>query len=222
MTPLATSRVPVEPCGLEYAGLSSLSDEDVMAHLAAGHGDAIAVLFDRFGRLVFSVAMKLVRDAGEAEDVTQEVFVDLCRTAAQFDGAKGTTKMWIIRAASRRAMNRRRHLNFRHFYSSDEITDDLLLAAEPDRSVLPSMSIPEARRLTREMLATVDTAQRRVLELVYFEGLSMQEVAERTGDTLDSVRHRYYRGLQRMRRVLGKSSEGPKTEVTGETLDANA
>src|SRR5437773_12226345 len=77
-----------EPCGLTYSQLGDLSDDRVMAHLAAGHGDAVAVLLDRYARLVLSIAFRIVRDRAEAEDVTQEVFVDLCRTAARFDASR--------------------------------------------------------------------------------------------------------------------------------------
>src|SRR5437763_771783 len=210
-----------EPCGLGYTQLNALSDQAVMAHLAAGHGDAITVLFDRYGRLVLRVGLKILHDRGEAEDLTQEVFADLCRTAARFDSAKGTTKMWITRGASRRALNRRRYLNLRNLdLVGTAIEDASEICAENHASM---MSIPDARRLAAQVLAMIETAQRRVLELVFFEGLTMQEVAERTGDSLGSVRHRYYRGLQKMRRVLteqtsGETSAAPATE----TIDAKA
>jgi RNA polymerase sigma-70 factor, ECF subfamily len=104
--------------------------------------------------------------------------------------------MWIIRAASRRALNRRRYLKLRNFYHS----------AHHGHS--------RGSRLVAQMLGTIEAMQRRVLELVFFEGLTMQEVAERTGDSLGSVRHRYYRGLHRMRRLptfllFGKRSTDP-------------
>ena len=78
-----------EPCGLTYQELADLSDEKVMLHLAAGHGDAVAVLFDRYSRLVLNIAGKIVQDHCDAEDLMQEIFVELCRTAARFDAAKG-------------------------------------------------------------------------------------------------------------------------------------
>src|SRR5712671_4316712 len=210
-----------EPCGLSYGDLRALGDEIVMAHLAAGHGDAITVLFDRYGRLVLRIGLKVLHDRGEAEDLTQEVFADLCQTAGRFDSAKGTTKMWITRGASRRALNRRRYLNLRNLnLAGTSIEDASEIYAEEHASM---MSIPEARRLAAQMLAMTETAQRKVLELVFFEGLTMQEVAERTGDSLGSVRHRYYRGLEKMRRVLtgqtsGETSSAPATE----TIDAKA
>src|SRR5208282_3182033 len=99
-----------------FAELKVLSDSELMAHLHAGCNDALAVLFDRYHRLVLSIALKIVRDSGEAEDVMQTVFLEIFRSAAQFDPAKGSTKVWILQYAYHRAINRRQHLNARNFY----------------------------------------------------------------------------------------------------------
>src|ERR1700733_7935652 len=85
-----------EPCGLTLARLARLSDEEVMAHIQAGHDDALAVLFDRYFRLVFSIAFKILRDIGESEDVTQSIFLEIYKIAAQFDPSRGTTKKWLM------------------------------------------------------------------------------------------------------------------------------
>jgi hypothetical protein len=90
-TVVSLNEDPREPCGLTYAQLSNLSDDVVMAHLARGHGDAIAVLLDRYARLVETIAYRLVRSSAEAQDVAQEVFLGLCKTAARFNPAKGST-----------------------------------------------------------------------------------------------------------------------------------
>ena len=118
-----------EPCHLSFDGLRSLADELVIAHLRAGHGDALGVLFDRYHRLVLHVALKILHDVGEAEDVMQNVFMEIYKVAAQFDPARGTTKMWILRYAYHRSMNRRKQLQIRHFYASTDITaiEDILL-----------------------------------------------------------------------------------------------
>src|SRR5262245_35032959 len=99
-----------------YRELAALNDEEVMSSLQAGADDALAVLFDRYHRLVYSIAVRIVRDRGEAEDVTQIVFLDFYKAAAQFDPAKGTTKTWLLQYAYHRALGRKRHLNVRRFY----------------------------------------------------------------------------------------------------------
>ena len=191
-----------EPCGLGYAELSKLSDELVMAHLAEGHGDAVAVLLDRYLRLVESIAVRLVRNFADAQEVAQEVFVDTCRTAARFDPAKGTTKMWIVRTAYRRSLSRRRYLSFREAQSLGEGEDQLKVPAVGGAWIPARLSAYEAERLVRQMLARLETAQRQVLELIFFDGLKVEEVAAKTGTSLGSVRHRYYRGLERLRHLM--------------------
>jgi len=101
--------------------MKELHDNEVMAHLQAGHGDALAVIFDRYHRLVLSIALKIVRDRGEAEDVMQNVFLEIFRAAAQFDPAKGTTKTWLLQYAYHRSLNRRQQLAARHFYQETTI-----------------------------------------------------------------------------------------------------
>jgi DNA-directed RNA polymerase specialized sigma24 family protein len=80
---------------LQYAELAKVDDETVMRHLQLGQRDALAVLFDRYHRLVMNIASRILRDAGEAEDLMQSVFLEIFRSAAQFDPAKGTTRVWL-------------------------------------------------------------------------------------------------------------------------------
>ncbi len=211
-----------EPCGLTYEQLGKLTDEQIMGHLSAGHGDAVAVLFDRYSRLVLSIASKIVRDHAEAEDVAQEIFAELCRTATQFRAAKGTARMWIIRTAYRRSLNRRRHLKFRDSHLQGDVSELTNAASGAARNGFPSLTTHEARRLVREVLDALKAPQRRVLELVYFDGLSMREVAEQTGDSLESVRHRYYRGMRRLRELIQKTPSHEPLPAAQETLDAKA
>src|ERR1700727_3886413 len=95
-----------------------------MVQLRNGVNDALAMLFDRYQRLVFSIALKIVRDRGEAEDVTQNVFLEVYRSVAQFDPTKGTLKVWLLQFAYHRAFNRKQYLNVRDFYNqkgTDEV-----------------------------------------------------------------------------------------------------
>jgi RNA polymerase sigma-70 factor (ECF subfamily) len=209
-----------EPCGLSFDELARLSDESVMAHLQAGHSDALAVVFDRYHRLILSIGMKILRDVGEAEDLMQSVFLEIYKAAAQFDPARGTTKVWLLQYAYHRGMNRRQHLNVRNFYKNSDIADfsDNLLVAD-----VASFADQETKRLVTEALGTLNDVQSRVLKLAYFEGLSLKEIAERTGESFGNVRHHYYRGLSRLRAVI--SEQPPKARVqvrSQEPADAKA
>ena len=211
-----------EPCGLTYAELGDLSDDQVMAHLAAGHGDAVAVLLDRYARLVLSIALRIVRDHAEAEDVTQEVFLDLCRTAARFDASRGSTKMWVVRTAYRRSLNRRRYLNVRNAHLPDDGEELLKYQASTDYLIAPKLTAYESQRLVRQILGGLGAGQRRVLELVFFDGLSMREVAEKTGASLESVRHRYYRGIDKLRQLMQEPRARQTVPQTQGIPDAGA
>jgi RNA polymerase sigma-70 factor (ECF subfamily) len=217
---VSLSQDPREPCGLTYAQLSNLSDDGVMAHLARGHGDAIAVLLDRYARLVESIAFRVVRDSTEAQDVAQEVFLGLCTTAARFDPAKGTTKMWVVRTAYRRSINRRRYLTLREAHSLDNGEEPPALPSAGDGWVAARLTAYESQRLVRQTLGRLDTAQRKVLELIFFDGLNMREAAEKTGTTIESVRHRYYRGLDKLRQCVGEGGAREALPRTQEVSDA--
>lgn len=206
-----------ENCQPSFALLMSLSDEALITHLCDGHPDALAVLFDRYHRLVLSVALRILRNPGEAEDVMQSVFLEILRSAGQFDASKGTTKVWILQYAYHRSLNRRHYLNLRGLY---ELTEDSLLPptvlASPGKA---SLGMLESTRLVQEALARLNKMQKRTLELAFFEGLTMNEIAEKTGESFANVRNHYYRGLEKLRSLLRasssnrKKSESPRQEV---------
>jgi RNA polymerase sigma-70 factor (ECF subfamily) len=188
------------PTPLPYAELAKLSDEAVMLHLQKGQHNALAVLFDRYHRLVTTIASRILRDAGEAEDLMQAVFLEVFRSSAQFDPAKGTTKVWLLQYAYHRSFNRRQYLSLRGLYehsSKAEGEPEPVLARNAQ-----SHSAMESSHLVKEALGSLNGPQRKVLELAFYEGLTMREIAEKTGDSFDSVRHNYYRGLERLRTLL--------------------
>jgi RNA polymerase sigma-70 factor, ECF subfamily len=213
-TPRDGSKIQ-EPCNLSFEGLRSLTDELVIAHLQAGHGDALGVLFDRYHRLVLHIALKILRDVGEAEDVMQNVFMEIYKVAAQFDPARGTAKMWILRYAYHRSMNRRKQLQVRHFYANTDI------AAIEDTLPMEAVDIfasYEAREVIQRGLQALSPVQNRVLQMAYFEGLTMKEISDETGDSLGNVRHHYYRGLDKLRDYLSEADQASEVRVARKEL----
>ena len=193
-----------------YVELERLSDDQLMASMQAGCDDALAVLFDRYHRLVLSIALKIVRDRGEAEDVMQNVFLDIFRAVRQFDPSKGSTKVWIFQYAYHRAISRRQYLSTRSFYvqESEQAIEDHLTAGDFG---LGKLSPEELRQLLKQGLATLNEAQRRVIELASFEGLSMKEIADRMEESVANVRNHYYRGLQKLRSFIERPQEKGKS-----------
>jgi len=185
------------------SNISSLSDEELMQCLRSGRHEALTVLFDRYHHLVFSIALRIVRDPGEAEEVVQIVFLDIFRTAANFDTRKGILKGWLLQFAHHGALHRKRHLVANHFYRWEELEAVLESGAI---SPLAGES-PEVMRLAEEMLGKLKPRQRAVLELTYYEGLTAEEIAERLGESVHAIRHDLYRGLAALRAAFGNGHE---------------
>jgi RNA polymerase sigma-70 factor, ECF subfamily len=113
----------------------NLSDEGVMEQLRQGHPDALLILFDRFYRLVLKVALRILRDRGEAEDLMQDVFLEIFNKADQFDPAKGRVKTWILQYAYHRSLSRPQYLALRNFYHRQQTTElEVVESNRPDVS----------------------------------------------------------------------------------------
>lgn len=182
--------------------MPNLSDEDVMEQLRQGRPDALPILFDRFYRLVLKIALRILRDPGEAEDVMQEVFLEIFNKAAQFDPAKGSTKTWILQYAYHRSLSRRQYLAHRNFYDRHQITEREVSESNSLEVSWRGLTFREWRRVIEQGLATLNEKQRKTLELACFQGLLLSEIAERTKESLPNVRHHYYRGLEGLRKFL--------------------
>lgn len=183
--------------------LSQLTDEELMQFLRRGRHEALTVLFDRYNHLVFSIALRVVRDPGEAEEVVQTVFLDIFRTAANFDARKGILKGWLLQFAHHGALHRKRHLVANHFYRWEELEAVL----ESGASFPLAAESPEVMRLAEEMLGKLKPRQRAVLELTYYEGLTAEEIADRLGESAHAIRHDLYRGLAALRTTFGNGHE---------------
>lgn len=186
---------------LKFEDLSKLSDEALAQHALVGNHDAVTVLFDRYHLLVYDVALRIVRNPSEAEDVVQNVFLDAFRAMANFDERKGILKVWLLQYAYHRALHRKRHLVSNHFYR----WENLEAAAEVGCSKPVWGEIPETMRLAEEMLERLKPHQREVVEMTYYEGLTAEEIARRRGESPHAVRHHLQRGVAALRKVLRNS-----------------
>ncbi len=185
----------------DTAEYSQLNDEQLMAALQDGRNDALTTLFDRYHRLVYSIAMKIVRDPGEAEDVMQNVFFEVFRSAEQFNSRKGSCKVWLLQYAYHRSLNRKQQLNAKSFYNPASM-DDAERTLYKKQSNFGRFTPTELRLLLQQGLASLNAAQRRVIEMATYPGLSMLEISNQTGESLVNVRHHYYRGLKKLRSFI--------------------
>jgi RNA polymerase sigma-70 factor (ECF subfamily) len=193
----------VSPSRLHTDESAAISDAELMRLVASGQHDALTSIFDRYYRLVFSVAIRIVRDPGEAEEVVQTVFLDIFKSAAKFDPAKGILKVWLLQYAYHRALRRKRHLVANRFYH----WEDLEVAIELGSARILPGEPPEIVRLVEQMLAKLKPRQRAAVEMTYYEGLTAAEIADRLNESVHAIRHDLHRGIARLRAAVESENE---------------
>jgi RNA polymerase sigma-70 factor (ECF subfamily) len=132
-----------------------------MVEVRQGDGNAFTVLFDRYNRLVLTVALRIVHDAAEAQEVTQDVFFEFYRSARRFDPARGTLKVWLLQFAYHRSINRRNYLLLRQFYSRPDLEEAMVW--EASAKTTPRIPAQELKQVVEELLTTLSEAQRSVV-----------------------------------------------------------
>jgi RNA polymerase sigma-70 factor (ECF subfamily) len=187
-----------------YAQLANFADERLIEELLGGNTDAFAILFKRYHRLVHVTALNILRDAGEAEDLTQTVFLEIYRRVGQFDPRRGTLKVWLLQFAYSRSMHRRNYLQVRQFHKHVDLAE---VEEELGHWSRQRLDLPETMRLASEVLAVLPEAQRQTIEMFFFEGLTLAEISERRNEKFSNVRHHYYRGLEQLRSYLSGGLE---------------
>jgi len=187
-----------------YAELLKLCDERLIQEMRADNTDAFAVIFKRYHRLVHVTAVNILRDAGEAEDLTQTVFLEIYRRLGQFDRARGTLKVWLLQYAYSRSMHRRNYLFVRQFHKQVELSE---IEVKGSHWSATRLQPQETVQLTSEVLAALPKPQRQTIEMFFFEGLTLREIAQRRNETFSNVRHHYYRGLERLRFHMENGAE---------------
>jgi RNA polymerase sigma-70 factor (ECF subfamily) len=177
------------------------SDVLLVARCAKGDEGALAELYDLFGRAAYSLALRIVRDASQAEDVVQEAFMDLWRGAARFDPARSRPASYLLTFVHRRAVDLVRREQARPQRGGD--VEDIADRAGKD-DVPAALITSEQGENVRRALTELPPPQRQVLELAYFKGLSQSEIAEHLGEPLGTVKSRTHVALSRLREVLGE------------------
>ncbi len=162
--------------------------------------EAFSQLYDRSSSLVFSLAMRMLKVRSDAEDLLQEVFVQVWRQASNYSADRGSPEAWIINIARSRAIDKIRSI--RRMEKSFVLTGDPARAESSD-NVESSAAESEVRLTMNSALENLPEAQRKVLELAYFDGLTQTEIAQRLAEPLGTVKTRMRSGMQRLREILG-------------------
>lgn len=186
------------------ASLAAVSDEALMAQICDGSREALAILFRRYARLVRTVAMRILRDDSEADDLLQDVFLFVHRNCSVFDSSKAGLRSWIVQMTYHRAIDRRRYLNSRHFYTRLDLDGvvDLLDPRSESREVAAPFGSLVGNTTIQGLLDTLTEDQRNTLSLHFFEGYTFGEIAVKLDQSLGNIRNHYYRGLDKLRKQV--------------------
>ena len=182
---------------------SEVSDESLLVQLAGGDGEALAALFRRYVGLTRCLAVRILRDTAEAEDLVQDLFLFIQRKCGIFDSSKSSARSWIIQMTYHRAIERRRYLATRHFYSRDDAEGTLnkVVGVPTDESDYSAEAVFGRNGLERAFDALSED-QRETLRLHFFEGYTLTEIAAKLGQSHGKVRHHYYRGVGKLRKEM--------------------
>ncbi|MGA7915821.1 MAG: sigma-70 family RNA polymerase sigma factor [Candidatus Acidiferrales bacterium] len=182
---------------------SSVSDESLLAQICIGDSEALTALFERYARLIRSVAFRILRDTAEAEDLVQDLFLYIQRKCGIFDSSKSSARSWIVQMAYHRAIDRRRYLQSREFYAQPFFqANSAEVVGKPTTESDYSAEAVFGRNGLEKIVNALSADQRETLRLHFFDGYSLAEVSEKLGQPLGNVRHHYYRALDKLRKEM--------------------
>jgi RNA polymerase sigma-70 factor (ECF subfamily) len=182
---------------------SQTSDSDLVRAVARGDEVALAACYDRYRLILFGLILRILHDREDAEDVLQEVFLQVWRRAGDFDEARGRAFTWLVTIARSRALDRLRSAGSRARLGEqaaqiprDDVEDAALDSVKSEQGTI-----------VRQALAELPEEQQKTLFLAYFEGLTQTEIAARLGDPLGTVKTRMRSGMIKLRELLGQSRD---------------
>jgi len=178
-------------------------DAGLVVRLQRREPQALAELYDRYGRIVYSLILRIVRDTGIAEDLVQETFLRIWNRVHGFDAQKGAVGPWLLAVARNRAIDYLRSAGGRERNAVEfEETDHPSLFTDMESGILAS----DKARVVKAAVEKLSAHQRQVIELAYFEGLSQTEMAERMGQPLGTVKTWVRAALKSLRDQLGAAA----------------
>ena len=179
--------------------VAQLSDEALLEAVADSDEAALGELYDRFGRVAYGLALRILRDASLAEDAVQEAFLQAWRSAGSYRPQRAKASTWLLTFVHRRAVDLVRREERRRVEPTEALADPAGPGAD-EEAVRGSR-----RQVVRDALEALPSEQRQALELAYYGGLTQSELAERLGEPLGTIKSRMFTGLQRLRALLDEA-----------------
>jgi RNA polymerase sigma-70 factor (ECF subfamily) len=176
----------------ELKGVSP--DLATVTALKSGDQSAMAALYDRYSSVVYSIALRVLGDTGAAEDVLQEVFLQLWRNPGAFDAARGSLGGWLA------VITRNRAIDFLRKRRPETDIEDVVLSVAPD--LASEADRARAAEKVRGAMGTMPDAQRSALEMAFFEGMTHSEISDKTGEPLGTIKTRIRAGLIALRKAF--------------------
>ena len=180
--------------------LAHLSDEALLSLVASSDDTALAELYDRFGRVAYGLALRILRDDALAQDAVQEAFLAVWRSADRFLAERAKASTWILTLVHRRAVDLVRREDHRRGEPLERAPEPASPATVEDEATLAFQ-----RRVVQEALRALPPEQREALELGYYGGLTQSELAERLDQPLGTIKSRMFAGLTRLRDLLAQA-----------------
>ena len=172
-----------------------------MERIKNGDNAAFATLMRRHARKVLAVGRRVLRDQCAAEELVQDVFLLVHRRSHSFDAARGEFRPWLNRIAYNQAFRSLERVRLRHTYEDQGIESYLEELVAPDTPEFQALIEQSASNL-RRTLKQLSAKQEETLSLFFFEGYTLREISERTGDSLSNIRHYYYRALKALKDTI--------------------
>ncbi len=169
-------------------------DTVLVSAIRGGDQSAMATLYDRYSSIVYSVALRVLADTGAAEDVLQEVFMQLWRNPTAFDASRGSLGAWLA------VITRNRSIDALRKRRSETDIDEVIVSVQPD--LASEAERTRALEKVRGVLGSMPVSQRTALELAFFEGLTHTEIAGKTGEPLGTIKTRIRSGLLTIRKAF--------------------
>jgi RNA polymerase sigma-70 factor (ECF subfamily) len=179
---------------------SAPSSAELLSRVVSRDADAFALLYDQYAPLVFKLVLRMMKDRAEAEDLLQEIFLQVWRTAASYDARRGDVSAWLTTIARSRAIDRLRSPQYR--WRAVEMPEGAEAKLAGGSDPRDELSAREGATTVRHALAALPEEQRRVIELAYFDGLTQSQIAQKVQEPLGTVKTRIRLGMLKLRGVL--------------------